>query len=586
VGRDRGPGIQTDDQREARTRAEAESPESTLRKLRRVSEAALQHLTLHELLPSLLERIVEVLDAETSAILLIEDDGLLHVRATIGLERELPDAIPIPVGQGLAGRVAAERAPLVVADLSTIELVSPVLRERGINSVVAIPLVVEDAVIGVVHAGSSAYAHFSDDDAHLLELIADRIAFAINQASLLDAEQVAQDRLRFLGEASAVLASSLDLDLTLQRAAQLATLRFCDAAVIDLVVGDGLKRVVIEVAEDRLSDEVKQGLLANAPSPEDRGGSTKVVRTGEPEVLLALDADPGPLSAVTRGRPSIQRTVDLLQPKSLVYMPLKVRGEVLGVLALIRTTVRFDERDVETVRELAARAAVAVDNAYLYREAERGRERLELLAEASELLGSTLDVETTLDQLGALVASSIADLCTIHLVDPAGGARLVAAARADPLLGSALALDVEGWPGDRASPTSLESVLAGGEAVLFTDPGSLPPDAPERAAGVHSGLSVPLVARGQVVGALTLVRTETAEKYTQADVELAADIARRAATALDNARLFHEAQERAQAARVLDSVGDGVFLVDGHGFVRTWNRAAAGEPPGTIEPLP
>jgi PAS domain S-box-containing protein len=74
---------------------------------------------------------------------------------------------------------------------------------------------------------------------------------------------------------------------------------------------------------------------------------------------------------------------------------------------------------------------------------------------------------------------------------------------------------------------------------------------------------------------LTLVRAETTEKYSQADVELAADVARRAATALDNARLFHEAQERAQAARVLDSVGDGVFLVDGHGVLRTWNRAAA-----------
>ena len=89
----------------------------------------------------------------------------------------------------MAGRVAASRAPAVIADLAEVELVSPVLRERGINSLVAIPLIADDAVIGVVHAGSEAYAHFTDDDARLLELIAERIALAIRSAALIEAER-------------------------------------------------------------------------------------------------------------------------------------------------------------------------------------------------------------------------------------------------------------------------------------------------------------------------------------------------------------------------------------------------------------
>jgi PAS domain S-box-containing protein len=300
-----------------------------------------------------------------------------------------------------------------------------------------------------------------------------------------------------------------------------------------------------------LTNEIRDGLLANPPDPADRGGSANVVRTGEAEILLDLDADPSPLAAVTHGRPTIQPTVDLLQPKSLVYMPLKARGEVLGVLALIRTTVRFDERDVETVRELAARAAVAVDNANLYREAERGRERLGFLAEASALLGSTLDVDATLEQLGSLVAGRIAERCTIHLLEPSGELRLATSASSGA--GDA---EVE----SDAIEDAVLRVLADGQPVLLLD--------------VGSAVVVPLIARGGPVGALSLIRGETLEPYTEADVELAVDVARRAAIALDNARLFHAAEERAQAARVLASVGDGVFLVDVQGIVRTWNRAA------------
>ena len=116
-----------------------------------------------------------MLEADTGAILLLGEDGRLQLRATVGLGEGAAPAPAIPIGEGIAGAVAASRAPLLVPDLSQVEPASPALRERGINSVVAIPLVVEDRVIGVVHAGSERYAQFVDDDARLLELIADRI---------------------------------------------------------------------------------------------------------------------------------------------------------------------------------------------------------------------------------------------------------------------------------------------------------------------------------------------------------------------------------------------------------------------------
>jgi len=99
-------------QRERQARAEAENAAATLRKLARVSEVALDRVGLSELLEALLARIVEVLEADTAAILLIDPNGELVVRATIGLQGQLAHALPIPVGSGMAGRVAAAPAPV------------------------------------------------------------------------------------------------------------------------------------------------------------------------------------------------------------------------------------------------------------------------------------------------------------------------------------------------------------------------------------------------------------------------------------------------------------------------------------------
>ena len=98
---------------------------------------------------------------------------------------------------------------------------------------------------------------------------------------------------------------------------------------------------------------------------------------------------------------------------------------------------------------------------------------------------------------------------------------------------------------------------------------------PAGADGIHSRVVVPLQARGRTFGAMSLAWAETPATYDERDLEFAADLARRAGVAIDNAQLYRAAEERAQAARVLASVGAGVFLVDRGGVVRTWNRAAA-----------
>ena len=93
--------------------------------------------------------------------------------------------------------------------------------------------------------------------------------------------------------------------------------------------------------------------------------------------------------------------------------------------------------------------------------------------------------------------------------------------------------------------------------------------------GLRSTICVPLTARGRTLGALTLIAAETHPPYTEADFELAMELARRAAVAVDNARLYGEAEKGANAAQALAYVADGVVLLDSDRVVRHWNPAAA-----------
>src|SRR5205085_2468803 len=130
----------------------------------------------------------------------------------------------------------------------------------------------------------------------------------------------------------------------------------------------------------------------------------------------------------------------------------------------------------------------------------RAEDAKTFLVEASALLGSSLDYESSLAQAAELAVPRIADWCVVDVLE---------------------------------------------------EDGSLRP-----------------------LGAFSCVAAESGRRFEEDDLRLAEDFARRAATAIDNAELYREAEERAQATRVLASVGDGVFMVDAEGLVRLWNPAA------------
>jgi signal transduction histidine kinase/CheY-like chemotaxis protein len=175
-------------------RLEAEGLTNRLTALQRITDAALGHFTVDRVLSESLNRIREVLNVDTVAILLLETEGdELVAWAAHGLEEEVELGVRIPVGKGFAGKVVADRKPIIVEDIAKADVFNPLLQQKGIKSLLGVPMLVEGRATGVLHVGTLAFHHFTEDDVRLLELAADRIAMAVENARLYQVEKTARD---------------------------------------------------------------------------------------------------------------------------------------------------------------------------------------------------------------------------------------------------------------------------------------------------------------------------------------------------------------------------------------------------------
>ena len=174
----------------------------------RRAESALEELLADDLL-----RIKEFLNADTIAVLLLDEHGeMLVARAASGLEEEVEQGVRIPVGKGFAGPRRGDPRPVVIEDVDHADVLNPILREKGIRSLVGVPMEVADKLLGVLHVGSLTPRVFGDHDIAILKRAARRVAIPVEQAALYGTErgarvqlEAARGQLSFLAEASAVL---------------------------------------------------------------------------------------------------------------------------------------------------------------------------------------------------------------------------------------------------------------------------------------------------------------------------------------------------------------------------------------------
>ena len=322
---------------------------SQLERLQQITDAALAHLRLDELLGAILLRTRAGLGADTCAILLLDEEtNELVARAAVGLEEEVEAGVRIPVGRGFAGRIAADRRSVILPDVDHADVLNPILRQKGIKSMLGVPLLIEGEVLGVLHVGSLTPREFVKDDVDFLQLAADRIALAVDHARLFEAETRARQRLENVQAITDVALAHLEVDELLgELLLRVRDLLRTDTAVILLLDEDSNELVARSAVG--LEEEVEAGVRI----PVGRGFAGRIAAERLPVILPDLDH------------------ADVFNPilrekgvKSMLGVPLLRGAEVIGVLHVGTLTPReFTSDDVELLTLVAERAALGIDRA-------------------------------------------------------------------------------------------------------------------------------------------------------------------------------------------------------------------------------
>jgi signal transduction histidine kinase len=323
-----------------------------LRKLQTFTDAALAHLELDALLPTLLLRTREILDVDTCAVLLLDEEtDELVARAAVGIEEEVERGVRIPVGGGFAGRVAADRRPVILDDVDHADVLNPILREKGIKSMLGVPLLVGGRVLGVLHVGVLAHRVFDEGDVELLQFAGDRAAIAIEHARAFEAERTARKRVEHVQAVTDAALGHLELDdlfaVLLPRIRDILGADTCAVLLVDEDANELVARAAVGIEE-----EVERGVRI----PVGLGFAGRIAAERHPVILPDVDH------------------ADVLNPilrekgiKSMLGVPLLVGGHALGVIhvgALVHR--RFTTDDVELLQLVADRVALAIERALLH----------------------------------------------------------------------------------------------------------------------------------------------------------------------------------------------------------------------------
>src|SRR3954468_6803791 len=381
----------------------------------------------------------------------------------------------------------------------------------AVSSYMIVPLIARGRTLGAVTLISRRTdRRYGPLDLAFAEHLARRFALAIDNARLYDEAERSLALLDTLFATAPVGLAFFDHELRYTR------INDALAEINGRPVDDQLGRTVQEMlpeADREVVDQIRRVLHTG-------------VAVTDLEVQVATPREPG--------RPRLFNAS---------YYPVRsADGQVIGVGAVVNDITDRQRAQIELAqaleREREARAA-----------AEAAERRASFLAEASALLDASLDYETTLQNVARLIVSHMADWCGVDIVEAGGGFRNVAVAHVDPAKVDWARQIAERYPTDPNSPTGVPNVIRTGQPELYPD---IPWELVEQAAVDDEHLAllrelrlkaimiVPMVARGRTLGAISIVAAESGRSYDDTDLALAEELARRAAMAVDNARLYTE----------------------------------------------
>lgn len=394
-----------------------------------VTAVASASLDLETVLESSLDRVLAVMGSEVGAVhLLDETEGMLRLASWRGIPPDLVAKIDsVPVDSGLAGWVVERGEPLVVPNIATGLRPLLAVPASGSQAYVGAPIRARGRVLGVLSVVGEEGRQFKAEEVALLASIADEVGVAVENARLYEAERVQRCQADTLLQVASVVGSTLELDEVLDRILdQLRQVVGYDSASVQLLQGGGLRVIAASGFAD-----VKQVLGTTFPLSE-AFPNQKVVEEGRPLNL----ADAPELHTVFRQPP-------YSHIRSWLGVPLRVQERIIGMITLdCQQPGRYREEEVRLATAFADLAALALENARLYQQAEqlavmRERERLArdlhdsvtqslysltLLTEAGQRLTKAGDLERVegyLVRLGEIAQQALKEMrLLVHQLRP------------------------------------------------------------------------------------------------------------------------------------------------------------------------
>ena len=487
---------------------------SQLEMLRLASLSLTSSLELENVLEAILKQALKVVDA-FDAHIFFHDGESLHFGAALwagGGQRE-PFAEPRP--DGLTATVAKSGTRIVVSDASHHPMFASASWTWD-GAIAGLPLKVGGQVLGVMNIAFDAPHEFSQDELHILELLADQAAVVLENARLFDRTAAERRRLRLLYDVSRELTASLDPEALLQRAIELTT------AYLGGMMGGA---IVVDESSTRMS---LVGLAGMPPEHLSQVDSATDMRIGKGFVGWIAENRQAAYSASVNDDPRwvpVSGVDDGVS--SAMGAPVFVGGELRAVMAVFhRQPSIFDDEHLELLVAICRQIGVALSNAERYRQVERRLAERTALQQVAQVIGSRLEMEPLLeaivDQVSTVLGYPVVDITLVE------GEELVMRARKGPGEVGRIRMALnEGVIG---------RVVRTGQPAFVPDV-SIDPDYVGFQPQASTEIAVPLHKGGVVVGVLNVEAFEP-NALNEEDLRLLTLVADQVSVAIENAALY------------------------------------------------